>query len=130
VGKEFGVRRKEPGPSIGIKNPMSPAPGIAEFGLERLTVGSVIDKFRRRIVLTGRGYQLEAGAKNGLLPPFAELLNTHRAAAYQVDGKPQCYGQETGAVRQRLSTNDMTMEISNPIGQRHEETSGAAEEVK
>jgi hypothetical protein len=51
VGKEFGVRRKEPGPSIGIKNPMSPAPGIAEFGLERPTVGSAIDKFRRRIVL-------------------------------------------------------------------------------
>src|SRR4029077_2431085 len=44
--KEFGVRCKEPGPSIGVKNPISPSPRIAQFGLQCPTVDSVVDKFR------------------------------------------------------------------------------------
>src|SRR5258707_3126170 len=108
---------------------MTPSPGIANFRFESPAVGSVIYEFRR-IVLARWGYQLETDTKNVPLPPFTKFFNAHRGTANQVHGESKCYRQKTGAVRQSLRTSDGPMEISNTVGQRSEETSGATEEVE
>src|ERR1700756_1178063 len=87
--KEFGIRGKEPSSTVSIQDPMAPTAGIAKLGFEGPAVGSVINEFGG-IVLTRGRYQLEADTKNGLLPPFAELLNGHRWTSYEVDRKPKC----------------------------------------
>ncbi len=108
---------------------MTPSPGIANFRFESPAVGSVIYEFRR-IVLARWGYQLETDTKNVPLPPFTKFFNAHRGTANQVHGESKCYRQKTGAVRQSLRTSDGPVEISNAVGQRSEETSGATEEVE
>src|ERR1700751_849745 len=110
AGEEFGVGSKEPCSCVGINNPMTPAPGVPNFGFKGPAVRSEINQFRG-VILTRRRYQFEAGTENGLLPPFAELVNAHRSTTYQVHRKPKCCRQKSRAIRQCLRAKHCPMEI-------------------
>jgi hypothetical protein len=43
AGEEFGVGSKEPGPCVGINNPMTPALGVPNFGFKGPAVRSEVN---------------------------------------------------------------------------------------
>src|SRR3974390_2173854 len=119
----------EPGPSVCVEHPTTPAARVAQFRLESPTVCPQVDQLGW-VVLTGGRDHPETDAENRLLPPFGVILPVHGRTAQEVHREAERCAKQAGTMYVRLSGLYSSTEVANAVRQGRGYVGGAAKEVE
>src|SRR5215469_4432293 len=124
-----GIGGIEPDPSVAVKDPVSPALGISQFGLECPAIDSPINELGGTVLSCGR-YDLDARSQDCLLLPSGVFLKLHRWSTHKIHRQSSDAIEQPGAVDGPSRTKNFTAECSHTVWQSNGNVGRASEKVK